>query len=583
MNRRFLSQPLSLAPGEPSFAAPVPVTVLLLALLWFSPFTAVGQAPTVSVNGPLQITSSNAIIAATINPNGSFTSFYVQWGLTAAYGQVGPVGVLPIPNIETNTSAWMIGLSPSTTYHYRLVAANSAGTNYSGGLTLTTADGPPPPNPVAPTATTGGASAITASSASLNGTVGKDFFATAAYYFRWGTSDAYGNTTTPGLLSDEQTSGTFAVSGGLAGLTPGTTYHYQLVATNSAGVATGADQTFTTLGLVSIGGHDFSYAVSNGTATVVGYSGPGGVVSIPAIIGGLPVTCFVYGAVSDLNSLTGVIISNGVQMISSEAFFACPELATVTIPNSVAYIGASAFMSCTSLTNICIPGSVKVIADSAFAGCTNLVNVTLAEGINQIGGDAPGMFGTFAWCYGLTRVVIPDSVTNIVNGPASRGGPIGAFADCTGLTNVVVGKGLQFLGSGTFRFCSNLVGVYFRGDAPIPGYLWFGDFIFQSADQATVYYLPGTAGWTSTYAGRPTALWNPQMLTGNGNFGVQQGRFGFNIAGTPGIPIVVEASVNPAAGSWSSVHECTVTNGLIYFSDPGSADHSGCIYRIRSP
>ncbi len=582
MNRRFLSQPLLLVPGEPSFAALVPVTVLLLAWLWFSPFTALGQAPTVTVNGPSQITSSNAIIAATINPNGFFTSFYVRWGLTAAYGQVGPVGVLPIPNVETNTSAWMIGLSPSTTYHYQLVAANSAGTNYSADLTLVTTAAPPPPNPQSPTAITGAASAITSSSATLSGTVGKGF-TTATYYFRWGTTDAYGNSTPLGLLSDVQTAGTFVVFGDLAGLNPGTTYHYQLVATNSVGVAAGADQTFTTLSLEPIGGHTFTYATSNGAVTILGYSGPGGAVSIPATIAGLPVTCIGAAAFQYLNSLTGVNIPNGIQTISSEAFFACAALATLTIPDSATYLGASAFMNCTSLTNLSIPGSVKVIADAAFAGCTNLVNVTLGEGIHQIGGGAPGMFGTFAWCYGLTRVVIPDSITNIVNGPAGRGGPLGAFAFCTGLTNVVVGKGLQFLGSGTFRFCSNLAGVYFRGDTPTPGYSMFGDFIFQSADLATVYYLPGTTGWASTYAGRPTALWNPQMLTGNGNFGVQQGRFGFNIAGTPGIPIVVEASVNPAAGSWSSVHECTVTNGLIYFSDPGSADHSSCIYRIRSP
>jgi hypothetical protein len=99
----------------------------------------------------------------------------------------------------------------------------------------------------------------------------------------------------------------------------------------------------------------------------------------------------------------------------------------------------------------------------------------------------------------------------------------------------------------------------------------------------TVYYLPGTTGWEPTFSQRPTKLWNPQVQTSDASFGVQQGRFGFNIAGTPDIPIVIEACPDPAAGAWSPVQNCTLTNGLIYFSDPQQTNHSGCLYRIRSP
>jgi hypothetical protein len=37
----------------------------------------------------------------------------------------------------------------------------------------------------------------------------------------------------------------------LSGLTPGTTYHYRVVATSSAGTTVGADQTFTTMALIT--------------------------------------------------------------------------------------------------------------------------------------------------------------------------------------------------------------------------------------------------------------------------------------------------------------------------------------------
>jgi hypothetical protein len=70
------------------------------------------------------------------------------------------------------------------------------------------------------------------------------------------------------------------------------------------------------------------------------------------------------------------------------------------------------------------------------------------------------------------------------------------------------------------------------------------------------------------------------MQTSHASFGVQQNRFGFNITGTAGIPIVVEAS---STGLWAPLQSCTLTNGLIYFSDPQWTNYSSRFYRIRSP
>ena len=52
------------------------------------------QAPIVTLNGPSEITSTNATITGTVNPNGLSTGFFVHWGQTAAYGNLGPV--LPV-------------------------------------------------------------------------------------------------------------------------------------------------------------------------------------------------------------------------------------------------------------------------------------------------------------------------------------------------------------------------------------------------------------------------------------------------------------------------------------------------------
>jgi hypothetical protein len=126
--------------------------------------------------------------------------------------------------------------------------------------------------------------------------------------------------------------------------------------------------------------------------------------------------------------------------------------------------------------------------------------------------------------------------------------------------------------------CSNLASIFFKGNAPT-----LGEAVFQYDSIATVYYLPATKGWGPTFGGAPTKLWNPQALTQDASFGVQHNRFGFNITGTPDIPLDVEASTNAAAGPWVSLETCTLTNGLIYFNDPEWTNYPNRFYRIRSP
>ena len=287
---------------------------------------------------------------------------------------------------------------------------------------------------------------------------------------------------------------------------------------------------------------DFTYTNTNGTITITGYTGPGGDVAIPAAIDGLPVTG----------------------------------------------IGDSAFYGLTNLTGITIPASVTNLGDAAFAACVNLAHLAIGKGITTIkGGYEQGYdkatWGTFMWCSSLTRLAIPDNVTKIGDGITHLGGALGAFYGCSGLTNVTIGKGLAYLGAGAFNYCNNLAGVYFQGNAPTLGIDYFGEDSFHPDELVTLYYLPGTTGWSSTYAGRPTKLWNPQAQTTDGSFGVRQNQFGFNIAGTPDIPIVIEASAALAAASWIPLQTCTLTNGLLYFSDPQWTNYSSRFYRIRSP
>jgi len=96
----------------------------------------------------------------------------------------------------------------------------------------------------APTAVTGPATPLTTRMATITGTVTSNG-APTAYSFQYGTTTSYGSQT--GTRNAGAAASSIAISVNLSGLTPGTLYHYALVATNSAGTSNGGDQTFTTL------------------------------------------------------------------------------------------------------------------------------------------------------------------------------------------------------------------------------------------------------------------------------------------------------------------------------------------------
>ncbi len=296
-------------------------------------------------------------------------------------------------------------------------------------------------------------------------------------------------------------------------------------------------------------------------------------------------------------SLTNVTIGNGVTSIGNSAFDSCSSLAAIvvdpqnmsyggvdglllrkslnllvqcsgskdgnyTIPKSVISVGNFAFDSCGSLISVAITNNVQSIGDSAFESCTNLTTVTIGSGVTNIGDSA------FAGCTSLTSVTIPDTMTRI---------GIDLFDDCSGLTNVMIPLTVSSLGNRAFSDCTSLTGLYFTGNAPS-----LNSFIFSN-DTATVFYLPSTTGWGATFGGLSTALWLPQVQTGNASFGFQANRFGFNIAWASGKVVVVEACTNLANPVWSPVGTNNVVGGTSYFSDSQWTNYPGRYYHLRSP
>jgi hypothetical protein len=86
-------------------------------------------------------------ITGLVTPMGAGTTYRFEWGATAAYGQTTPVqeaggGLEPV-----DVSASLTGLTPNTTYHYRLVATNPGGTTVGENRYFTTLPTPAPPAP----------------------------------------------------------------------------------------------------------------------------------------------------------------------------------------------------------------------------------------------------------------------------------------------------------------------------------------------------------------------------------------------------------------------------------------------------
>ncbi|MFI4984401.1 MAG: hypothetical protein ACHQAV_00265 [Solirubrobacterales bacterium] len=110
--------------------------------------------PAVSTGGARAVSFASATLNGSVNPNGSDTSYYFQYGLTRAYGGQTLIADAGAGTHGLKVSLGVAGLQPLTVYHYRLVGVNSAGASIGSDETLLTTKVPlslailATPNPV---------------------------------------------------------------------------------------------------------------------------------------------------------------------------------------------------------------------------------------------------------------------------------------------------------------------------------------------------------------------------------------------------------------------------------------------------
>ena len=97
-------------------------------------------------------------------------------------------------------------------------------------------------------------------------------------------------------------------------------------------------------------------------------------ISIPAMLGGCPVTEIGFAAFVGLYGLMQVTIPETVTNIADYAFYSCSSLMTISIPSAVRSIGNYAFAGCSKLESALFaePFSLLHIGDAAFQGCYSM-------------------------------------------------------------------------------------------------------------------------------------------------------------------------------------------------------------------
>jgi len=260
---------------------------------------------------------------------------------------------------------------------------------------------------------------------------------------------------------------------------------------------TGLNSVTIPLSVTSIGNYSFESCISLASVTIpvsvisIGtnaFEGSGLTkISIP-----ISVTSIGNYTFASCTSLASVTIPISVTSIGNEAFFKCRALTSVTIPNSVTSIGDEAFFNCFALAEVTIPSSVANIGNEVFYNCNDLTNVTIPGSVTSMGEEV------FGACFSLSNVTIGNGITSIA---------ASTFVLCPKLTSVTIPNSVSSIGANAFEACANLISVYFTGSAPSAD-----STVFAADNNVTVYYLPDTSGWGSTFAGVSTVIFLNQPI-----------------------------------------------------------------------
>ena len=313
----------------------------------------------------------------------------------------------------------------------------------------------------------------------------------------------------------------------------------------------------------------WNFSVSNGEATLTGYSGTGPEeLVLPSSVESddvaYPVTAIGSSAFSGKSWIKTLCIPDSVTNIGSSAFYSCNAMTNATIGAGVEVIGSSAFSFCSALEGVEIPSSVTNIGSWAFDNCKSIREVTWHGNDGAINGDVfsgqtnwvslviigngnttvkgfsgkavqnvtisgvSALFGSaFESCSQLkTFEIADDSLGSIGSSAFSRAGSLlsisipgsvtnigdSAFWSCGAMTNATIGAGVEVIGPSAFNYCSALEGV------EIPSSVTnIGNSAFDNCKSIREVVWHGNDGTINGDVFSSQTNWVSLVIIGNGN------------------------------------------------------------------
>lgn len=234
-------------------------------------FKTTRSAPAVDSEGLTRTSATEADVETAVNPEREDSSCKVEYGTTKGYGLSSPCepGDLGGGFGDQAAIAHITGLSPGTTYFFRVAATNATGVTKGAGGEFTTASLKAPTVESEQVVSSTGVGAVV--EASLN-----PGHQETTYFVEYATNEALTEAVRVegGAIPAEPGSQARAVSLG-SNLTPGTRYYYRFVAENSSGTSDGEPQSFTTAGLAVVETGEAT-GISRTTAALTGSLNPEG-------------------------------------------------------------------------------------------------------------------------------------------------------------------------------------------------------------------------------------------------------------------------------------------------------------------
>ena len=272
-------------------------------------------------------------------------------------------------------------------------------------------------------------------------------------------------------------------------------------------------------------------------------------IQIPACV-----TTIDSGVFSNCTNLTSITVAqnnpnyhsagNCIIETASKTLIAGCSSSVIPADGSVTSINYSAFSDIHGLKNIVIPESVTKILDGAFQNCTSLETVQLPDSLIYLGSMA------FSGCKSLKSITIPEKITEL---------NAYIFSECTSLETVIIEGPVTDIYAGAFYLCSSLKTC----DLP-SSVTYMSDYVFEGCTQLAekengLFYVDN---WL---VGVEDGIFAAEIR--NGTIGIAGGIFWSQTTlKTVYIPASIRYIGNYVFEACANLSKVTIENGVSYLS-----------------